>query len=151
MVVLALMSWRRLRVARCKGLRILAIGLMAQEGIARIQATEPELIISLRFGLIIRDAVIAIPKHGVINLHSGLLPDYRGVMATFRAMLNGESEIASTLHFIQDSGVDTGDIISTVAVAVEPDKSYLLNVLNLYVGGCEQILRRWRLLRLASR
>jgi len=109
------------------------------EGIARIQATEPDLIISLRFGLIIRDAVIAIPKHGVINLHSGLLPDYRGVMATFRAMLNGESEIASTLHYIQDSGVDTGDIISTVAVAVEPDKSYLLNVLNLYVGGCQQI------------
>ncbi len=111
------------------------------EGIARIQATEPDLIISLRFGLIIRDAVIAIPKHGVINLHSGLLPDYRGVMATFRAMLNGESEIASTLHYIQDSGVDTGDIISTVAIPLARDKSYLLNVLNLYAGGCDQILQ----------
>ena len=110
------------------------------EGIARIQATEPELIISLRFGLIIRDAVIAIPKYGVINLHSGLLPDYRGVMATFRAMLGGESEIGSTLHFIRDAGVDTGDIISLVPIPVATDKSYLFNVLSLYAGGCDQIL-----------
>ena len=110
------------------------------EGVARIQATEPELIISLRFGLIIRDAVIAIPPKGVINLHSGLLPDYRGVMATFRAMLHGDSEIASTLHLIQDSGVDTGDIISTRSIPLLADNSYLCNVLNLYSGGCEQIV-----------
>jgi methionyl-tRNA formyltransferase len=110
-------------------------------GIARIRATKPELIISLRFGLIIRDGVIAIPRHGVINLHSGLLPDYRGVMATFRAMLNGDLEIASTLHFIQDSGVDTGDIISTLPIPLAAHKSYLFNVLNLYAGGCEQIVQ----------
>jgi methionyl-tRNA formyltransferase len=110
-------------------------------GIARIQASEPELIISLRFGLIIRDRLIAIPKYGVINLHSGLLPDYRGVMATFRAMLNGDAEIASTLHFIQDSGVDTGDIISTLPIPVVAEKSYLFNVLNLYTGGCDQIVQ----------
>lgn len=110
-------------------------------GIARIQAAEPELIISLRFGLIIGDAVIAIPRHGVINLHSGLLPDYRGVMATFRAMLNGDSEIASTLHFIQDAGVDTGDIISILPIPVVAEKSYLFNVLNLYAGGCDQIVQ----------
>ena len=111
------------------------------EGLARIQATEPELIISLRFGLIIRDAVIAIPRHGVINLHSGLLPDYRGVMATFRAMLNGDREIGTTLHYIQDSGVDTGDIISTGPIPLMAHKSYLFNVLNLYAGGCQQILQ----------
>jgi methionyl-tRNA formyltransferase len=110
------------------------------EGVARIQATKPELIISLRFGLIIRDAVIALPPNGVINLHSGLLPDYRGVMATFRAMLHGDSEIASTLHLIQDSGVDTGDIISTRPIPLLADKSYLCNVLNLYRGGCQQIV-----------
>jgi len=110
------------------------------EGIARLQATEPDLVISLRFGLIIRDEVIAIPRYGVINLHSGLLPDYRGVMATFRAMLEGESEIGSTLHFIQDAGVDTGDIISLLPIPVATDKSYLFNVLSLYAGGCDQIL-----------
>lgn len=109
-------------------------------GIARIAATEPELIISVRFGLIIREAVIAIPKHGVINLHSGLLPNYRGVMATFRAMQNNDPEIASTLHYIQDGGIDNGDIISISAIPLNPQQSYLLNVINLYSGGCQQIL-----------
>lgn len=110
------------------------------EGVARIAATEPELIISVRFGLIIREAVIAIPKQGVINLHSGLLPDYRGVMATFRAMQNNDSQIASTLHYIQDGGIDNGDIISISAIPLNSQHSYLLNVINLYAGGCRQIL-----------
>jgi methionyl-tRNA formyltransferase len=109
-------------------------------GIQRIAATEPELIISVRFGLIIREAIIAIPKYGIINLHSGLLPDYRGVMATFRAMQNNDREIASTLHFIQDGGIDNGDIISISEIPLNPRHSYLLNVINLYVGGCQQIL-----------
>ena len=113
----------------------------SSEGLARICNSSPELIISVRFGLIIREQVIAIPKYGVLNLHSGVLPDYRGVMATFRAMINKESEIGSTLHFIQDAGVDTGDIISIAKIPLELDKSYLTNVLNLYVGGCAQILQ----------
>lgn len=111
------------------------------EGLARIQASQPDLIISVRFGLIIRDEVIAIPQYGVINLHSGVLPSYRGVMATFRAMLNKASEIGSTLHFIQDSGVDTGDIISIARRPLATDRSYLFNVLSLYEAGCEQIIQ----------
>ena len=86
-----------------QGFTDLANRVNSPEGAARIGATEPDLIISLRFGLIIRDQVIAIPRHGVINLHSGLLPAYRGVMATFRAMLNGDENIGSTLHFIQNT------------------------------------------------
>ena len=110
------------------------------EGIARIQATEPDIILSIRFGLIIREQVIAIPKHGVLNLHSGVLPDYRGVMATYQAMVNGDTEIGSTLHFIQDSGVDTGDVLSIAKIPLQPKKSYLLNVLNLYTAGCDQLI-----------
>ena len=111
------------------------------KGIARIAATEPDLIISLRFGLIIREPIIALPKFGVINLHSGVLPAYRGVMATFRAMQNHDSEIGSTLHFIQDGGIDNGDIISIERIPLQREKSYLLNVLNLYTAGCQQILQ----------
>lgn len=111
------------------------------EGIARIAATEPDLIISLRFGLIIREPIIALPRLGVINLHSGLLPAYRGVMATFRAMQNNEREIGSTLHFIQDGGIDNGDIISIARIPLQREKSYLFNVLNLYTAGCQQILQ----------
>jgi methionyl-tRNA formyltransferase len=110
------------------------------EAIQRIAATKPDIIVSIRFGLIIGEQVIAIPQHGVINLHSGVLPDYRGVMATFRAMTNGDAEIGSTLHFIQDSSIDTGDIISIEKITNQQNSSYLLNTLNLYRKGCHQLI-----------
>ena len=110
------------------------------KGIARLQATAPDLILSIRFGLIIRDDIIALPKHGIINLHSGVLPQYRGVMATYRAMVNGDKDIGSTLHFISDSGIDTGRILSVAKMPLNNQHSYLLNVLNLYTAGCEQIV-----------
>lgn len=111
------------------------------EGVARIKNLSPDLIISVRFGLIIDQPVISIPQYGVINLHSGVLPQYRGVMATFRAMLNGDSDIGSTLHYITDRGVDTGNILSIETIPLNPKYSYLLNVLRLYPQGCKQILR----------
>ena len=115
-------------------------------GLERIKATRPDLIISVRFGLIIGQDIIDIPRYGVINLHSGVLPSYRGVMATLRAMLNGDSNIGSTLHFIQDSGIDTGDIISVKTIPLQRQSSYLFNVLSLYSGGVKQIINAVRFL-----
>tara|TARA_B100001248_G_scaffold259965_1_gene247113 strand:+ start:236 stop:1003 length:768 start_codon:yes stop_codon:yes gene_type:complete len=113
----------------------------ATEGVARISDCDPDLIISVRFGLIIDQPIISLPRFGVLNLHSGILPQYRGVMATFRAMLKGDSHIGSTLHYISDRGVDTGDIISIEKIPINPECSYLLNVLHLYPRGCDQVLR----------
>jgi methionyl-tRNA formyltransferase len=66
------------------------------DGLERLRAAAPELIVSIRYRCILREHTIAIPEHGVLNLHSGILPDYRGVMATFWAMLTGETEIGCT-------------------------------------------------------
>ena len=109
------------------------------KAVAKIAATEPDLIISVRFGLILHDQVINLPKHGVINLHSGILPDYRGVMATFRAMLNEDSLIGTTLHRISDCTIDSGAIIAKASIPLNMALSYTLNVLNLYRDGCLEI------------
>ncbi|HAZ78734.1 MAG TPA: formyl transferase, partial [Porticoccaceae bacterium] len=53
--------------------------LKSPEALSRVAATEPDLILSIRFGLILPQTIIDLPKYGVINLHSGLLPVYRGV------------------------------------------------------------------------
>lgn len=113
----------------------------AAEGLAVLNDVSPDLILSIRYRRILKNAAIAIPKHGVINLHSGLLPDYRGVMATFWAMLNGESEIGCTLHRIVDSGIDTGPVLGVSRMRTATNKSYLANVLGLYSDGCEMIER----------
>ena len=106
----------------------------------RLQQTEPDLILSIRYGVILKAPAIALPKHGVINLHSGLLPDYKGVMATFRALLNGDDEIGMSLHFIEDGTIDTGSIIGTTLMAVNRERSYLWHVLELYQDGCSLVL-----------
>lgn len=104
-----------------------------------IAAGKPNLIISIRFGQILSKPVIEIPEYGVINLHSGVLPAYRGVMATFWAMYNSEQQIGTTLHYISDKTIDTGDIIATSTQSLNLDKSYLSNVLSLYPAGTELI------------
>ncbi|PCJ23447.1 MAG: formyl transferase [SAR86 cluster bacterium] len=106
----------------------------------QFQQSQPDLVLSIRYGVILKEAAIAVPALGVINLHSGLLPNYKGVMATFRAMLNGDKEIGTTLHFIDDEGIDTGGIIGTTAMQLNSDKSYLWHVLELYRSGCELML-----------
>lgn len=99
----------------------------------------PELIISIRFGFILTPDIIVRPQFGVLNLHSGILPDFRGVMATFWSMLNGSEVIGTTLHYIQDTGIDTGDIIAIDTQAVQPMRSYLWNLLSLYQAGVTRL------------
>ena len=113
----------------------------SEAGLATLAASSPDLVICIRYGGILKDRAIAIPHRGVINLHSGLLPDYRGVMATFRALLHGETEIGTTLHYISDGTIDTGDIIGNTQLPVTAGRSYLWHVLQLYPGACELLLR----------
>ena len=111
----------------------------SRQGLRVLEELRPDLIISIRYRRILREEAIAIPRLGVINLHSGILPDYRGVMATFWAMLAGEKEIGTTLHWIVDSGIDTGPVIGIRRKPTRPDRSYLANVLGLYSEGCSMI------------
>jgi methionyl-tRNA formyltransferase len=105
-------------------------------GRRKLADLRPDLVLSIRYRRILRDAAIAIPRLGVLNLHSGILPDYRGVMATFWAMLAGDREIGTTLHRIVDSGIDTGPILDIRRSETRPEVSYLGNVLGLYAEGC---------------
>lgn len=112
----------------------------SESGLETLAAQQPELIISIRFGVIIKADAIALPKHGVINLHSGVLPDYRGVMASFWALLNDEQQLGTTLHFINDATIDTGEIIATSLIKTQPKQSYLWHVLELYKQASQLII-----------
>ena len=109
-------------------------------GLELMRRLAPDLIVSIRYRRILKDEAIAIPRLGVLNLHSGVLPDYKGVMATFWAMLNKEEIIGATLHRIVDSGIDTGPVIGIRPVPADYGSSYLANVLRLYGPGCDMIV-----------
>jgi methionyl-tRNA formyltransferase len=80
-------------------------------GLESVRSFAPDLIVTIRYGAILKPPVIEVPPLGVLNLHSGILPAYRGILATFRAMLKQGDEIGCTLHYIRDARIDTGDIV----------------------------------------
>ena len=110
-------------------------------GLRTLAATEPDLMISIRYGCILKADALSLPAKGVLNLHSGGLPEYRGVMATFRAMLANDNTLCSTLHWIEDATIDTGRIISIQCHARDRHQCYLGNTIGLYPAGCAAILK----------
>lgn len=97
-----------------------------------IRSLKPDLILSVRYGKIFGNDFLKIPTHGVINLHSGKLPNYRGVLAVFRALMNGDNEINATLHYIDDKTIDTGGIIGFSTLKVDKTQSLFWHIMNLY-------------------
>lgn len=107
--------------------------------IETLRGFAPDLILTIRYGAILKPPVIQIARSGVLNLHSGLLPAYRGVLATFRALMNGDKEIGCTLHWISDGSIDTGDVIGVRTIAVDPARSLLAHILALYPVGIDMV------------
>jgi len=69
---------------------------------------------------LIRGPLLGKGRFGIVNLHGGLSPEYRGADCTFWALHNGEPEkVGCTIHFI-DAGIDTGRLIAHVSPAVKP-------------------------------
>jgi len=70
----------------------------------------PDLIVVVAYGQILKKAVLEIPQWFCMNLHSSLLPKYRGAAPINRAIIEGEKESGVTTMKM-DSGMDTGDIL----------------------------------------
>jgi methionyl-tRNA formyltransferase len=74
---------------------------------------------------LIRGDLLNKGRLGIVNLHGGLSPEYRGADCTFWALYNGEPEkIGCTLHYI-DNGIDTGRLIAHVSPEIHPDDDEL--------------------------
>jgi hypothetical protein len=93
-------------------------------------AKDYDIIVSVRFLKIFDDEFCTIPKHGIINVHSGLLPFYRGVVTTFWAMLNQEKEHGYTIHYVDNKKIDRGRIIG----------NYIINGNNINYNSMVNIL-----------
>lgn len=74
---------------------------------------------------LIRGELLKQGRLGMVNLHGGLSPAYRGADCTFWALVNGEPEqVGCTLHYI-DTGIDTGRLIAHISPEVRAGDSEL--------------------------
>lgn len=81
-----------------------------EEVIAKIKEINPDLIVVVAYGKILPKEIIDIPKYGIINVHSSLLPKYRGASPIHSAILNGDKESGVSIMYIEE-GLDSGDVI----------------------------------------
>lgn len=87
-----------------------------------LQTLQPELIVVVAYGRILPQEILDCPTLGCINVHSSLLPNYRGAAPIHWAILNGETETGVTImHMAQ--ALDAGDIIAQAITPIEPDET----------------------------
>lgn len=82
----------------------------------------PDLIVVAAYGRILPDELLEVPPLGCINVHSSLLPRYRGAAPIHWAILNGDTETGVTImEMVHD--LDAGDIIDQVYTQIGPDET----------------------------
>jgi methionyl-tRNA formyltransferase len=88
----------------------------------RLAAYQPDLMVVAAYGLILPREVLQIPRLGCLNIHASLLPRWRGAAPIQRAILAGDEVTGITLMQM-DQGLDTGGMLASQQVAINPDMS----------------------------
>ena len=80
-----------------------------EEALEKLKAQEADLFVVVAYGQILSEEVLAIPKKHIVNVHSSLLPKYRGAAPMQWAILNGDEETGVSLMQVE-AGLDSGPV-----------------------------------------
>jgi len=86
----------------------------------QLQELDADAFVVVAYGLIVPPAVLAMPRHGCINVHASLLPRWRGAAPIQRAIEAGDGETGITIMQM-DIGLDTGDMLHKVSCPISAD------------------------------
>jgi methionyl-tRNA formyltransferase len=86
--------------------------------VERVKLLDPDLIVSVAAPEIFKDAILKAPRLGCINVHSGRLPKYRGMMPTFWQMRSGEPHVTVTVHEMAEK-LDAGAVLGTAECPIQ--------------------------------
>lgn len=110
------------------------------EALGILKELSPELIVVAAYGKILPVDILELPPKGCINVHSSLLPKYRGSAPINWAILNGDDETGVSIQYMAE-GVDTGDVIASAVtpISLEENAQQLYN--RLAEMGAELVCR----------
>ena len=91
-----------------------------EQFITELRALQPDLIVVVAYGQILPSAILDLPRHGCLNVHTSLLPKYRGAAPIQWAIANGDTETGVTIMKM-DAGLDTGPIVSQRRTPIRPE------------------------------
>ena len=88
--------------------------------VEQLRALAPDVGVVVAYGHILRPSLLAIPKHGMINVHPSLLPELRGAAPIEWAIINGLEKTGVTIMRM-DAGMDTGPILHQIPHHIPDD------------------------------
>ena len=88
--------------------------------IAEFHSLQPDLVVVVAYGQILPPAILDLPRHGCLNIHASLLPQYRGAAPIQWAIANSDTETGVTIMKM-DAGLDTGPIVSQRRTPIRPE------------------------------
>jgi methionyl-tRNA formyltransferase len=88
--------------------------------IEQLAALAPDLIVVAAYGQILPAAILRLPRHGCLNVHTSLLPKYRGASPIQSALLHDEAVTGVTI-MLMDAGLDTGPMLTQQTTPIAPD------------------------------
>lgn len=91
------------------------------EAMSIVEQLAPELIVVAAYGKILPEELLNYPKYGSINVHSSLLPKYRGAAPINWAILNGEAETGVSIMYMAEA-LDAGDVIAQANTLIHPEE-----------------------------
>jgi len=97
---------------------------------SQLETIAPDAIVVVAYGRIIPPWMLALPRHGCINLHASLLPKYRGAAPIQWAVAMGDAFTGNTTMILEE-GLDTGPILmqQTIEIGSEQTAAELFPIL----------------------
>jgi methionyl-tRNA formyltransferase len=111
-----------------------------EQWIAAGRAAQPDFVFSFYYRYMLDKAWLSMPRLGALNMHGSLLPKYRGRAPVHWAILNGETAIGASLHYMVEKP-DAGALVDQESVAILPNDN-ALEVSIKVAEVAEQVLRR---------
>lgn len=124
------------------GIEVLTPESLTQDGSIRgqLEALEPDAIPVVAYGNLIPADMLDIPRHGWVNLHFSLLPQWRGAAPVQAAIANGD-EVTGATTFRINEGLDTGDIVDTLETRIGPAETSGELLERLAKDGADLLVR----------
>ena len=110
------------------------------DGYALIRDFRPDVILSVRFDLIFKQPVLALPPLGIVNIHPGPLPEHAGLAAPMHTLMSGGTSLISTLHEV-DHGIDSGAVIASANLRFDKSHSLFWHLPQLYALGVDLFVK----------
>jgi methionyl-tRNA formyltransferase len=109
------------------------------EPVEELRLLAPDLMVVVAYGQIIPPSVLAIPKHGAINVHASLLPRHRGAAPVAHAILAGDRETGVTIMRM-DEQLDHGPILAMRATVIAVGEDAVALTSRLATIGAELLV-----------